>query len=320
MGIDGHQRLTIHGPRADIDALEAAMTVHKSLEYGTRGCGAHCALVCEKDSLVIPPLEVYDANSGEQLLDTFDSRIRYRWFATEVEYVKRHDSQTLLVFHTYRNIPEYSFLFLLAAKYKACTFINFITSEMDYCERLVICSTDRGTLHVQAGQIEDLGEWFPCKKGEFSDRYKARTSISTLRLPMDTSMVHYKLTFTEQEPTFTFADLGKGDYPVTTRAAEMFAARGIKMIEQKGGWYSWRSVEFDTKGVKPDALINLLWKLYPECHIDGRCWDHNGVLTEIDGIHYSFIQFQEIPGRAPILTWPPPRSYQTSKESACFDL
>jgi hypothetical protein len=185
---------------------------------------------------------------------------------------------------------------------------------MDYCEKLVIRSTDRGTLHVQAGQIDRLGEWNPSKKDEFSNRYKARTSISTLRIPMNTSVVHYTLFFAEQAPTYTFADLGKGLYPVLMRAAKMFSARGIKMTEREG-CNNRRSIKFDTKGAKPDALVNLLWKLYPECHISGRCWDDNGVVTEIDGIHYSFIQFQEIPGRAPILTLPPPRSYQTSKES-----
>jgi len=302
MGIDGYQQLTIHGPRADIDALEAALTTHTSLEYNSRGCGASCALVCKEDALVIPPLEVFDAHSGEQLLDTFNSCGRYRWFATNVKSVTRTDSETLVVGHIYRNRPEYSFLFLLAAKYTSCAFINFISSsELDYCEKLVIRSTAQGTLYVQAGQKNSLyGDWAPCKKYEFSDRYKTRASHRTLRLPMDTSLIHYKLSFTEQAPTFTFADLGKGEYPVLTRAAKMFATRGIKMIEHPGYYHKWRSVEFNTKGVKPDAIINLLWKLYPECHIDGTFWDKNGIVTEIDGVCYEFIQFQEIPGRCPI--------------------
>jgi hypothetical protein len=131
-------------------------------------------------------------------------------------------------------------------------------------------------------------------------------------------MVHYTLSFTEQAPTYTFADLGKGLHPVLMRAAMMFSARGIKMIGREG-CDNWRSVEFDTKGVKPDALINLLWKLYPECHISGRCWDDKGVVTEIDGVHYGFVQFQEIPGRNPIVTWAPPRSYQALTEESELD-
>jgi len=258
MGVDGDQYLTIYGPKADLDALEA--------------CG--CELTVEEANIPYPKLE--GINHKYVGLPT-EGRPRY--FAchkktpdpeailfadwNDPAKVSRIYDRKLLVKHIYRNGPEYSFFVLLLANYPKCCLVNQIYAEEGFCERILLRFTPRGTIHVH------LVNW-GCGAQYFHghcDEFRKKVALKDEPTSLDLSHVRYKLRF--------------GGKPNIFFVENLFKSIGINPSIAK--WNRWNEFRFVSKhqSWQPTTYVNILRRRFPDFVIHGEIQDLHGNHVEV---------------------------------------
>ena len=264
MGVDGNQILTIHGPPADLDAIQAA---------GGR-------LPDEDAAKPLLPLEGVD----QELF--LPDKGRYTYFAyndsngLDPEPMKRIHARKLVIHHTYRNRTEYSFFLLTVMRYPKCCLINEHYTENGACERVVIRATPRGTLHVSGNQWRELERWHTWGRHDFrKTRYPSDYGVPpftcTFTTPLDTSCVHYSLSLTGIPERI-------GEF------ATEFRKKGANVVVCSESV----SVGFITKTCNPERLIAMLRTKYPECSLDGKVHDEKGhYVLVLEACGYEFVEY-----------------------------
>jgi len=273
MGLSGIQYLTIYGPKADIDALEAS----------------GCELTEEQSRIPYPILE---GNNHEVVSKRIYPSQRYRHFVMHSKTptkdlegcyypakVSRKHDRKLVVKHEFLNSSEYDFYVLLLANYPKCCMVNRVFAEENYEERIMLRFTPRGTIYV------DLQNW---ENGEVQfdkhlDDLRKNVPIKDEITSLDLSYVRYRL-------------LLNGAQKYIDPVVKLFQSIGIPHSLTKHGSTQFRFIS-KHQSWNPTTYVNILRRRFPHVAIRGEIQDlHGNHIEVIDGTlkGYSFREWKNI--------------------------